>query len=312
MMIRTATETEITNVACGLWALLNDYGAWSGSRGEFNLVKSGACAIVAHLAYCAIGADERERRNRAKVVPCGVYQRLIEADEFDFPAIMHRRADFAEVEVIRTKYFVAILVPARENRLFVGVRGTQFAYDWPINVNIIKARDRESGDYFHLGFMREARKLAEALSNHLSGRYSGRFIYLTGHSLGGAIAALMNRWQPFDGCYTFGSPRIGNIKRFGYQFEPYSMRRLLDIIPHCPPAAFRYADLPNQMSPDGNPFQAADAAELYFFGSWLLQLSVGRFPEHHAMERYRLELMDAVKQDENYARWLKDCPEIAV
>lgn len=311
-MIRTATETEIANVACGLWALLNDHGAWSGPRGEFSLVRSGACAIAAHLAYCAIGADERERRNRAKVVPCGVYQRLIEADDFDFPAVVHHSADFANVEVIRTGHFVAIPIPVRKDRLLVGIRGTQFAYDWSINVNIFKAKDRASGDYFHVGFMREAQKLAAALQDHLLGRYSDRAIYLAGHSLGGAVAALMNRWQAFEGCYTFGSPRTGNASRLGYQYEPFTMRRHLDVIPHCPPGAFRYADFPKQIAPDGAPYQPADAIELYFFGSWLPQLSIGRFPEHHAMERYRLELFEVLKRDPRIERWLANCPDVAL
>ena len=178
-------------------------------------------------------------------------------------------------------------------------------------MNILKIKDRVSGDYFHLGFMREARKLATALEDHLRGRYSGRATYLAGHSLGGAVAALINRWQPFEGCYTFGSPRIGSVSRLGYEFEPFAMRRNLDVIPHCPPAAFRYADFPKQIAPDGKPFQPADAVELYLFGSWLFQLSLGHFPEHHAIERYRLELLDALKLDQRIEGWIGKCPDVA-
>lgn len=311
-MIRTATETEIANVACPMWALLNDYSAWSGPPGQFNLTKSAVCAIVAHLAYCTIGADEKERRNRAKVVPCGAYQRLIEADDFDLPALLRTRADFENVEIIRTRSFVAILIPVRQDRLFVGVRGTQFAYDLSINVNIIKSRNRGTDDYFHLGFMREAAKLAAALQGHLQGRFGGRAVYVGGHSLGGAVAAIMNQWRSFEGCYTFGSPRIGNLSRLGYQYAPFATRRHLDVVPHCPPAAFRYADFPNQITPDGKPFQPADAIELYFFGSWLLQLSLGRFPEHHAIERYRLELLDALKRDPKIESWIGKCPDVLI
>src|SRR5262245_48615002 len=66
-VIRMASENEIQNVAAPLWSLLNGT-LWPGVGGEFDLVKSAASAVVAHLAYCAIGADEKERRNRAKVV----------------------------------------------------------------------------------------------------------------------------------------------------------------------------------------------------------------------------------------------------
>jgi hypothetical protein len=308
-MIRTAATTEIQNVACGLWALLNRGASWPGAAGQFDLVKSAACAIVAHLAYCAIGADEMERRNRAKVVPCGVYQRLIGEPDFDFPEIMRTPIDLPNVEVIRTRYFVAILVPVREDRLIVGIRGTQFAYDWLINLNIAKAQDGHSGNSFHVGFLREAQELSAALRNYL-GRYRDRSIYLAGHSLGGAVAILMNLWDAYDGCYTFGAPRVGNIPRLGLRYEPFAMRRHLDIVPHCPPAALRYANPSNQIAPDGKPFEAAGGLELYFFGSWLLQLSLSRFPEHHAMERYRLDLMQTIKQDPDFARWLERCPDI--
>ena len=178
------------------------------------------------------------------------------------------------MEIIRTKYFVAILIPVRKDRLFIGIRGTQFAYDWLINVNIAKAKDRASGEYFHVGFLREAEELELALQQRMTSRYADRDSYVAGHSLGGAIGALINRWQPIKGCYIFGTPRIGNVSRLGRLFEPFAMRRHLDVIPHCPPAAFRYANFKSQIAPDGQPFTEADGLELYFFASWLLQLSL--------------------------------------
>jgi hypothetical protein len=107
-VIRMASETEILNVAAPLWWLLGHDASWPGVVGEFDLVKSAAAAVVAHLAYCAIGADERERRNRAKVVPCRVYHSLLAEADFDFVAILAARADFLNVEVVRTKSFAGL------------------------------------------------------------------------------------------------------------------------------------------------------------------------------------------------------------
>ena len=71
-MLRDAGREEIRKVTLPLWTLLHST-QWPGQPGAFDPIKNGACAIVAHLAYCAVGDDERERKNRAKVVPCRVY-----------------------------------------------------------------------------------------------------------------------------------------------------------------------------------------------------------------------------------------------
>jgi len=75
-MIRIASRDEIRNVVAPLWLLINQ-SLWSRNVGEFDIIKNGASTIAAHLAYCAIDADEKERRNRAKVIPCRVYQDLL-------------------------------------------------------------------------------------------------------------------------------------------------------------------------------------------------------------------------------------------
>jgi hypothetical protein len=313
-MIRSVAETEIRNVACPLWTLLNPHALWPGSPGQFNLVQSATCAIVAHLAYCAIGADEMERRNRAKVVPCRVFQTLIMELGFDFAAIM-AGMDFPNVGIVRTTYFVAIIIPVRD-KLLIGIRGTQFAHDWAINIKIAKSKDEISGDYFHAGYLREAEAFDAALKEQLLTRYASVLarpnaaIYIGGHSLGGAVGALINRWEGIRGCYLFGAPRIGKERRVSRNNEPFAMRRYLDIVPHCPPSTFGYADLANQVKPNGEPFEGAGGLELHFFASWLTQLAVRQFPINHRIERYRLELMQSVRRDPDFDRQPARCPDI--
>ena len=69
-------------------------------------VLAGACGngstIVAHLAYCAVGTDEKERRNRAKVVPCRVYQDLLVSGDIDLIEIL-ASVDFQDVEIVRKR-----------------------------------------------------------------------------------------------------------------------------------------------------------------------------------------------------------------
>ena len=264
------------------------------------------------LAYCVIGADEKERRNRAKVVPCHVFQELLAAEDFDFVETL-RSVDFQDVDVVRTRSFLAVIIPARELFL-IGIRGTQFAYDWLINLNIGKASDT-GGQRFHRGFLREARELIERIRDRLGSRYAqyiGRYrgnctIWLSGHSLGDAIAAIINQMQlqlPINACYTFGAPRIGKAQQSLRQPPPFATRRSLDIVPHCPPKTLGYSDFLHEVAPDGTAFVPAGGIEMYFFLSWLGGLAINQFPKNHSMERYRFEVIDQAKRHpRNQGHW---------
>jgi|SRR5580704_12482802 hypothetical protein len=311
-MIRDATREEIRKVAAPLWPLVNQQPNWPGNLNKFDLIKSGACSIVAHMAYCAIGADEREKRNRAKVIPCRVYQDILLSEPVDFIDVFSR-LDFVNVGVVRTKFFVAIVVPVHAFFL-IGVRGTQFAYDWLINLKIFKSKNI-GGEYLHSGFLHEAEELAAALRQHLHQRHGQRLnnegcaIYLAGHSLGGAVAAILSEMSfpaPVNACYVFGAPRISSSDRLSAKYQPFATRRYLDVVPHCPPRTFNYADFANQLVPDGDPYAAADGIELYFFASWLFSLAMKQFPQNHSMERYRLEVLAAVKTHPHIARYWDD------
>jgi hypothetical protein len=312
-MIRDVSREEVRNVAGPLWLLINQ-SSWPANPGKFDVTRNGAASIAAHLAYCAIGADERERKNRAKVIPCGVYQKLVAGAEFDFLEAL-RSMDFADVEVVSTKFFVAIVIPLRQF-LVIGVRGTQFGYDWAINAKVIKAKD-DSGAYFHSGFLREAQELAAALRTRLQDRFaqtmarSGCAIYLAGHSLGGAVAAILNQMQfpvPINECYMFGAPRVSNASRFSSLNQPYATRRYLDVVPHCPPSSFNYVDFGDQKATDGSRYEPASRIEMYFFSSWLVGMAVSQFPENHSMEHYRFEVMEQAKKA-NQQYWRSEWPD---
>jgi len=68
-------------------------------------------------------------------------------------------------------------------------------------------------------------------------------LWLTGHSLGGALAVLTAaRQENIQGIYTFGAPRVGN-RTFtdGFQKPVHRFANNNDLVPHLPP--FPYADL---------------------------------------------------------------------
>lgn len=297
MLLREAGRDLIRDVAAPLWLLVNQT-AWPGQTCGFDLVKCGASSILAHLAYCHITDGERALGNRATIVPSRVFQELVTGEQVDFIEALNS-VDIGDVEVIETRSFVAVTARVRDI-LFIGVRGTAFAYDWLVNLKVSKAED-DSGRAYHEGFLTEARELRGALMNRVETRSTknDNMIYLAGHSLGGAVASILNDLDPFtsaSGCYIFGSPRIsGGLKPIG-NCLPFATRRYLDIVPHVPMRGLGYVDHPNQMQPDGNDFQSADFPELYYFSLWLLSLAGRQFIANHAMEQYRREVLDAVKK----------------
>ena len=67
-------------------------------------------------------------------------------------------------------------------------------------------------------------------------------LYITGHSLGGALALLATKLVAHDlngACYTFGAPRIGNYEYFHFIKTPvYRIVNSADVVPRVPVGPF--------------------------------------------------------------------------
>ncbi len=92
----------------------------------------------------------------------------------------------------------------------------------------------------HTGFHLALNRIWPQLLDHFHGMYQGQPVWLTGHSLGGALATLATARLIFDpadrlriqGLYTFGSPRVGDesfaerfdevCKRFSFRFRNHN------------------------------------------------------------------------------------------
>jgi hypothetical protein len=237
-----------------------------------------------------------------------MYQRLALSEPIDLVAVL-AGLDFADATILRTRRFVAVAIRAREV-LLIGVRGTQFAYDWWYNLRAYKKRDRAIGTHqrLHAGFSSEATRLAVHV-RHLVSRRPTTSIYFGGHSLGGAIAAIAcnmgtcNQSVTIDGCYTFGSPRIAHRSALRSIQCPLATRRPLDLVPHCPPWFLGYADFPHQFRTDGMPYAASEQSEMWTFIKWLARLAFGRIIANHGMESYADELIGQAKRDPRIERY---------
>lgn len=89
-------------------------------------------------------------------------------------------------------------------------------------------------DGFHQAFLQvesDVRKAVQSLPNHK--------LYITGHSLGGALALIATRALNMDNiaaCYTFGSPRVGSLEFDSAIKVPiYRVVNAADAVPRVPP-----------------------------------------------------------------------------
>lgn len=110
--------------------------------------------------------------------------------------------------------------------VLVCYRGTESSSrrDWVNNANVTFVKNGPFGGSIHNGFHVALQEVCEDTTilekmigeaQKLSGE--GRALYLTGHSLGGALATitaghLLERGVRLTGLYTYGSPRVGDAE----------------------------------------------------------------------------------------------------
>ncbi len=101
-----------------------------------------------------------------------------------------------------------------DGALVIACRGSDDAEDWWHNFNFNQTGDYDG--YVHRGFYTSANSIWTPLVRYLNATWEpDDTVWVTGHSLGGAIATLIARWlQKIDweisGVYTFGQPRTGD------------------------------------------------------------------------------------------------------
>lgn len=126
---------------------------------------------------------------------------------------------FLSVEPFTSNSSQAVVIE-HEDFLIASFRGTDEAADWLDNVNLFPMSG-PLGDV-HRGFYKATLDVWDSMQAYIrdlkkqrGDKSSG--LWLTGHSLGGAMATLaaadlIQQDIPFYGVYTFGQPRVGDRK----------------------------------------------------------------------------------------------------
>jgi hypothetical protein len=125
------------------------------------------CAIFSELAYCYVPKFEIDYSRRAKLIPCEVYQKIIARGvRTSILAVSGRYFDMPSEQVFEVSELGIVAVGMAINKvLFVGFRGTQYLYDWKINLDsrlVLINYPNHQGEavgYCHSGFSEEARRI---------------------------------------------------------------------------------------------------------------------------------------------------------
>jgi hypothetical protein len=125
---------------------------------------------------------------------------------------------------------------------------------------------------------------------------STKRVFLTGHSLGGAVAALSAPLLGFACPRTlFGSPRYCDAAMLASDTAGpvRNFRRDADLVPLLPPKRLGYADIPDELTTGGQPYLRLERFRLrnLFLGPWISFAQASARP--HKMELYRAEIGQA-------------------
>jgi triacylglycerol lipase len=224
---------------------------WSDTRRQrrlFLLAILAAC--VATLTACAgISTAELDKLG-STVVHANI-------DFVDIYAYAERsNTAYEDKKAIKSKYPLTIRINSpdatevryflerddKTHTQFVTVRGTHTNKNLAEDLDITVREDRKFDIPVHAGFDAAARAVYNDLKSHLKPGYK---TYVTGHSLGGAVAAILAIYLIEDGVQvervvTFGQPRfttIDGVKRLGF----LPLTRIVDendIVPMVAPSAY--------------------------------------------------------------------------
>jgi subtilisin family serine protease len=138
-----------------------------------------------------------------------------------------------------TQGFIAI----GDDVIIVAFRGTESIGDWLDSLNVLP-ENRPYGKV-HSGFIGAFQVVEQDIRSALpTGSVATRKVWMTGHSLGGALATVaaaeLKDVLPITGIYTYGQPRLGNeaVRSFFKSRYPNRFMRFVndnDIVPRVPP-----------------------------------------------------------------------------
>ena len=159
-------------------------------------------AVFSNVAYCHISELELKNTKNVNLIPSEEYEKSINGflKENIKPTDIRVLLEQAELEttslIIESQFAVASVVRIN-NIVFVSLRGTEISniYDWRINFNALKTPPHHSSFpkvKLHRGVYKSVLSFKEQLEKTIMDQFpEDVMIYVTGNSLGGALAAVL-------------------------------------------------------------------------------------------------------------------------
>lgn len=279
----------------------------------FSRRKAYVCAVLSEVAYWHLPTLELAGHDRVKVVPSSAYQQLVSFGPADQIWEQLRQRLEMPATIIPRTYGVALVMTAPRDRvIFVAIRGTAAAYDWTINADLrrtphladLDTLQREATRAsrlhgFHRGFYIAASELFTPVLDAIGGRRVP--VYIVGHSLGGAMAAIFHALHSrtaaggaasaaTDCAYTFGMPRYADRELVATTPAPLHVLKADDIVPRVPPTWLGFANPRREYRVDGTQLDRGAGVDLDAAWRWSRSLVTTRAVREHFIEGYRLAL----------------------
>lgn len=216
-------------------------------------------------------------------------------------------------------------VASDEHNLVVALRGTDQVIDWVTNTSV--SHVKAYGGYAHRGFSDSLNEVWQEIKARVEALLdNGQTVWVTGHSLGGALATLTAARlaeagiEPHITC-TFGAPRCFDPRAAsGYLPRLYRFVNKGDLVPTVPPAFtlpwYRYAhagSLTVTLDAERGAATTMEAQDLFRFTRWLFspaidwRKNISQRLTDHAMHTY-IALIKAELGPETVARMEADQP----
>jgi hypothetical protein len=284
---------------------------------DFSWRKSFIASVFSSVAYEEVPEFELKKSKRAKIIPCDRYQAHVSRWESEKRGASIEQLDTnAEIAVV-VRDRVIVTVSRLRKVIFVSFRGTTFSFaDFKADLDFRKAQYQfgmGESVKLHRGFFDAVLDCIDEVIQRVRELSRGEHVpvYVTGHSLGGAMAAIFyakldeDAHHPFlsrrryhlpsaTACYTFGMPRYGDIGAKSLLLQPYHIFNELDAIPTLPPRFLGFVDSANERCLNAIP----DLIQGINKGNCALRKSKGIATilgiSDHRMERY-VERSDAMR-----------------
>lgn len=233
---------------------------------SFSPNKAYVCSEISRLVY-----EYKPQKVKDRVNIYEIDQNTLKSENQEvqrFVTLLFNR-DFRVIFIIETSNIITFGI-SFGRVVIVASRGTSYWKDWFINFNILKVQTFLPKLKLHKGF----NNIAE-ISQYVA--WSKIFdkpvpVYFTGHSLGGALSAVLffkfkneNKRginpNNIKSAYTFGMPRIAN--RNVVQFDKiYHFYNPLDVVPKVPMEVLGFSNLCPEYTFEANQIVKKDVRNL--------------------------------------------------